>query len=75
MTTQDATAAENHAAELLSEGRHIEARDQYEHAAQIWASVCNRLSRQGETMLADSFRSNVRRCQRKADAVIWELVP
>lgn len=74
MTADEARAAESRAVDHIRHGRPLEAHDAYREAALAWEAVCDRLSRHGETLISDMFRAEVRKCERKADALVWQLI-
>ena len=74
MTAEHARSAESRAVDHWQHGRHAQAREEYQLAAQEWRNVAAHMARHGETLISDLFTNEARKCDAKADRMIWESV-
>jgi hypothetical protein len=74
-TAEQARAHERIALEHRTAGRINGAYTHYNAAALAWREVAARCARHGETLISDTFRAEARKNERKADAIICELIP
>ncbi|MDR9393976.1 MAG: hypothetical protein RI571_06565 [Roseovarius sp.] len=73
-TAEQARASERIALEHRTAGRIDAAYTFYNAAAVAWREVAARCARHGETLISDAFMSEARKNERKADAILFEVL-